>query len=175
METDRRLRTTNRRIFAAGSVVSAPGPAHDAGAEAKLAVRNALFFRRLQVRRSAVPRLTRTRPEIVRVGLDTEEALQLGSRVEAFTLAPDGGFLRLHLGRRSGKILGATLVAADAAERIVPLVLAVDRGIRFGAFAETSLPYPTPAEVFRRAALARRRERQAPAGTGFFGVWFRLY
>ncbi|MCA9107480.1 MAG: FAD-dependent oxidoreductase, partial [Planctomycetales bacterium] len=57
---DRRLRTTNRRVFAAGDICSRWQFTHAADFQARLAVRNALFFGRGSAERLVIPRCTYT-------------------------------------------------------------------------------------------------------------------
>ncbi len=196
VEVDRCLRTTNRAIFAAGGVVSPEGnkrnnvpPGLAPDVDARMAVRNALLFRRLERRRRTVPRVTYTDPQIARVGIDAETAAASPQRIETVTLPladadraglfGGEGFLRLHLRRRGGRffsfggaILGGTLVAPRAAELIAPLAMAVSRRMRLGDFAEIPLPHPSQSEIYRRAAFDWRR-RHRPA-RGLLGRWFQL-
>ncbi len=203
IEVDRRLRTTNRRIFAAGGVVVSNGQGFEgshsalvADADARIAVRNALLMRRLKRRRSSVPRATYTRPEIARVGMDAREA-EATRAVETLTVqladidrnrlwgGADSsrwmreGFLRLYLKRRTGKVLGGTLVADGAAELIGPLAIAVNRRLRLGVFADIPLPHPTYGEIYRRAAfmwlrqVARRRAR-SPIAARWAVLWLKI-
>lgn len=193
IEVDRHLRTSNRRIFAAGGVVTpegndwgivAPGLAPDA--DARMVVRNALLYRRLERRRRTVPRATYTRPEIARVGIGASAAAD-SSKVETLTvpladadrgnLFDDEGFLRIHVKRRGGEVLGGTVVADRAAELIGPLAIAVNQRMRLGVFAEIPLPHPTRGEIYRRAAFTWRR--QQAAGRKFsvsrlIGLWLKL-
>ena len=54
---------------------------------------------------------------------------------------------------RRGRVLGATIVGAQAGELIAPWSLAVHQGLNVRAFAEAVLPYPTLAEIGKRAAM----------------------
>ena len=56
--------------------------------------------------------------------------------------------------RPNGKILGATIVGAQAGELIQPWVLAMSQGLRISALAGMVVPYPTLGEVSKRAAGA---------------------
>ncbi len=200
IEVDRCLRTTNRRIFAAGGVVvpeeyewgiAPPGLAPDA--DARMAVRNALLFRRLERRRRTVPRVTYTRPEIARVGIGCREAAASAKSIQTLTVpladadrgglfGSDGsprangttGFLRLHLKRRGGEVLGGTLVADRAAELIGPLAMAVNQRMRLGVFADIPLPHPTRGEIYRRAAFVWRRLEARRKPAPLISFWLKL-
>ncbi len=52
-----------------------------------------------------------------------------------------------------GRILGATIVGAGAGELIATWVLAISRGLNIRAFAGIVVPYPTLAEIGKRAAI----------------------
>ena len=52
-----------------------------------------------------------------------------------------------------GKILGATIVGAAAGELITTWTLAISRGLNIRALAGMIVPYPTLAEIGKRAAI----------------------
>ena len=52
-----------------------------------------------------------------------------------------------------GRILGATIVGAGAGELITAWTLAVSQGLNIRAFAGIIVPYPTLAEIGKRAAI----------------------
>jgi pyruvate/2-oxoglutarate dehydrogenase complex dihydrolipoamide dehydrogenase (E3) component len=52
-----------------------------------------------------------------------------------------------------GLILGATIVGAAAGEQITAWTLAINHGLNIRAFAEIVVPYPTYAEIGKRAAI----------------------
>src|SRR5437870_7035979 len=82
---------------------------------------------------------------------DRRDRLPLGNRQEDF-----------HLRRGSDRTLGATLVAAHAGEMISELTLAMVGGLGLGKIAATIHPYPTQAEVVKRAGDAYNRTRLTP-------------
>jgi pyruvate/2-oxoglutarate dehydrogenase complex dihydrolipoamide dehydrogenase (E3) component len=53
---------------------------------------------------------------------------------------------------RRGKILGATIVGADAGELIAPWSLAISAGLKIKAMTDMIVPYPTLGEINKRAA-----------------------
>lgn len=184
VEVDARLRTHSSRIYAVGDVCSRWKLTHAADAQARLVVRNALFFGRGRADRLLIPRVVYTSPEVAAVGLCGEEARARGE-VETLTVpleevdrarleGEEGGFLRLHLERGTDRILGATLVGECAGE-IVPLVAhAISAGVGLERLGELVFPYPTRAEVLRRAADRVRRRRLTPRARRVLGVLLRL-
>jgi len=73
--TDRRLRSTNRRVFAIGDVAGRGAFTHLAGAHASLFVRNALFAQPVNAAALIVPRVTYTDPELAIAGMTEGEAV----------------------------------------------------------------------------------------------------
>jgi pyruvate/2-oxoglutarate dehydrogenase complex dihydrolipoamide dehydrogenase (E3) component len=176
---DDRLRTSNRRIYAAGDVCSAFKFTHAADAMARIVIQNALFFGRKKVSALVIPWCTYTEPEIAHVGLYEREARERGTDLTTITVALaeidravlDGdadGFARVHAERKSGRIVGATLVAAHAGEMIGEMALAITAGLTLGTLAGAIHPYPTQAEVWKRAGDAWNRARLTPRVRGIF-------
>jgi len=66
--------------------------------------------------------------------------------------ARDRGFIKVVAAR--GKVLGASIVGLHAGELIQPWVLAIQNGLKLSRMASLIAPYPTLAEVNKRAAGA---------------------
>jgi pyruvate/2-oxoglutarate dehydrogenase complex dihydrolipoamide dehydrogenase (E3) component len=172
VSVDDHLRTSNRRIFAAGDVCSRFKFTHAADAMARIVIRNALFLGRARMSALNIPWTTYTSPEIAHVGLYEHEARQRGHEVETLRfdleevdrvrLDGDGGLLKVHLRKGSDRILGATLVARNAGDMISELSVAMAAGAGLRTLADTIHPYPTQAEVFKRAGDAYNRSRLTP-------------
>jgi pyruvate/2-oxoglutarate dehydrogenase complex dihydrolipoamide dehydrogenase (E3) component len=182
------LRTSNPRVYAAGDVCSAWKFTHAADAHARLVIQNALFANRLFGRKRAsslvIPRVTYTDPEIAHVGMSADDAAAMGGRVTTFTadLAHndrailDGtaaGFARIHVGARSGRILGATLVAPHAGESIGELALAMTAKLSANDLTRTVHPYPTVADVWKRLGDQWSRTRLRPWIARLLARWLR--
>ncbi len=173
VKVDDRLRTSNRRIYAAGDVCSRFKFTHTADAMARIVIQNALFFGRAKVSDLVIPWCTYTDPEIAHVGLYADEAREQGIDLQTFTIelsnvdraildGEDEGLLKVHVKKGSDKIVGATLVASHAGDMISELTLAMTAGVGLGALAKTIHPYPTQAEVIKKAADAYSRTRLTP-------------
>lgn len=167
------LRTTNRRVYAAGDICSPYKFTHAADAMARVVLQNALFGGRKKASSLVIPWTTYTDPEIAHVGLYEHEAKERGLRVESFTVqlaevdraVLDGetkGFARLLVDQRNGRILGATVVARHAGEMIGEASLAMTEGLRASALSKAIVPYPTQAEVWKRLGDAHARTRLKP-------------
>lgn len=175
---DPHLRTTNRRIYAAGDLTGHPQFTHTAGVHGSLAGSNAVLGVRRSVNLTAVPRVTFTHPEVAAVGLPTDplpEGLRLlqwsNTHVDRAVAEGDAdGFTRL-VADRKGRILGATVVGPRAGETLAELTLAVKHGLRTRDLAATIHPYPTygdgpwnAAISDVRASLAKTPVKQAING-----------
>jgi len=173
VKVDDRLRTTNRRIFAAGDVCMPTKFTHAADAAAKLVVRNAFFFGRGRASALRVPWCTYTDPEVAHVGLYARDAEAAGVAIDTYTTpleandrsraeGEDRGFVKIHVKKGTDSIVGATIVARHAGELIAPLTLAMSAGYGLGRFVELILPYPTQSEAIKAAAGAYTRTRLTP-------------
>ena len=170
---DDRLRTANPRIHAAGDVCSTYKFTHAADAMARLVLRNAFFFGRVRASALVIPWATYTDPEIAHVGLSAAEAAAAGEAVRTLTVPfadvdraiLDGepeGFARVHVEARTGRLLGATVVARHAGEMIGEPTLAIAKGLTAADLSATVHPYPTQAEVWRKLGDAWQRTRLTP-------------
>jgi pyruvate/2-oxoglutarate dehydrogenase complex dihydrolipoamide dehydrogenase (E3) component len=161
---DRQLRTTNRRVYAIGDVAGGPQFTHLANYHAGIVIRHALF--RLPVRASdaALPWVTYTDPELAQVGQTEAEARRRGLRVRVLRWpyhendraqieqATRGHIKVLTTSR--GRILGASIVGRDAGELISTFTLAIAQRLNIRALAGVMVPYPTLAEIGKRAAMS---------------------
>jgi pyruvate/2-oxoglutarate dehydrogenase complex dihydrolipoamide dehydrogenase (E3) component len=173
VKVDDFLRTTNRRVFAAGDVCSAFKFTHAADAMARVVVRNALFFGRERVSRLVIPWCTYTDPEVGHVGLTLRQAAEQHVAVQTFRVplgqvdraVLDGeteGFAVAHVRRGTGRLVGATVVARNAGDILGELTLAVTANLGLGGFSRTVHAYPTQGEVLKKLGDAYQRSRLTP-------------
>ncbi|MGH6675862.1 MAG: FAD-dependent oxidoreductase, partial [Xanthobacteraceae bacterium] len=161
---DKHLRTTNKKVYAIGDVIGDAKSTHGASHHAGLVVRNALFRHAVAIDRRVIPRVTFTDPELAHVGLLEDEARAHCGAIRilrwpyrendrGLTSAATDGHMKV-VTDRSGGILGATIAGAAASENIAAWALAIGQKLKIGAFAGLIVPYPTYAEVGKRAAIA---------------------
>ena len=177
------LRTSNRRIFAAGDVCLEHQFTDAAKASAHIVVRNALCFGRERLSALMIPWCTYTDPEIAHVGHYVRQARERGIPVKTYTVpmhdvvraiadGEENGFVKVHVRDGSDKILGATVVARHAGEMINDLSLAIVAGIGLGTIARVIHAYPTQAEGIKKAAMANARTRAPRWMTWLRRWWF---
>ena len=185
VEVDDRLRTTNPRIYAVGDVASSYQFTHVADAQARMAVRNALFFGRSKASSLVIPAATYTSPEVARVGPTAAELTATGAQVETLTVpfhdvdrarldGDEEGFVQVHVREGKDEILGATIVAPHAGDLISQVTQAMKLGAGLEALGDVIFPYPTTAEAIRKAADQHRRKRLTPRAQRFFSAFFKL-
>jgi pyruvate/2-oxoglutarate dehydrogenase complex dihydrolipoamide dehydrogenase (E3) component len=149
---------------------------HVADYMARIVVQNSLTPIRAKARFQLVPSVTYTDPEVARVGLTAAEAETRGERIEIFQsefadldrAIVDGataGFAKI-VTRRSGRILGATIVGRGAGELIMELVLAMRFGIPLQTLDRVIHPYPTMSEIVKHTANQWYRRRYGESFRG---------
>lgn len=184
IDVDRRLRTSNPRIYAAGDVCSPAQFTHHADAHARIVVQNALFFPAASTSRLIVPHCTYTQPEVAQIGPHRITLDELGRKYDTYrvefseldrgkTQNDTVGFAEVLTESGSDKILGATIVGRDAGEQLAGICIAMSKGIGLGAIAGTVLPYPTRSEFLRRLADDYNRTKLTPTIRRIMSQWFR--
>jgi pyruvate/2-oxoglutarate dehydrogenase complex dihydrolipoamide dehydrogenase (E3) component len=180
---DDRLRTSNRRVYAAGDVCSRFQFTHAADAMARIVIQNALFFGRKRVSALTIPWCTYTDPEVAHVGLATEDTTTQGPRVRTILVPLSDvdravlddeteGFIRVR--HDGGRLLGCTIVAAHAGEMIGQASYAMARGASLTEFASTIYAYPTQAEALRKIGDAYQRSRLTAGARRWLERYFRF-
>ncbi len=162
VKVDRRLRTSNKRVFAAGDVCGGYQSTHMAGHHAGVVIKNALFRLPAAVESRAVPWVTYCDPELAHVGLDEDTARQREGAIRILRWPfhendraqaerrPEG--LVKVIATARGRVLGASVLGAQAGEVIQPWILAIANKIPLSAMAQMIAPYPTFGEANQRAA-----------------------
>ena len=160
---NRGLRTTNSRIYAIGDVTSGgPRYTHAATSHAEIVLRRALFWLPAKTNPALIPRITFTEPEIAHVGLSEQEARTAGHKINvlrwpfvendrAEAERETAGHVKV-VTTPGGRVLGATIVGAEASELIHLWSLVVSQRLNVKAVTGAVAPYPTRSEASRRAA-----------------------
>lgn len=169
IDTDRRLETSVKGVFAAGDVTGKLPFTHAADEMGRMAASNALGKGyRGRYRTDHTPWVTFTSPEVARVGVTEAEAATMGGMVaylpmsemdRAITDGAEEGFIKLIAGPKKltrrlfgGRIIGATIVAPRAGEMINEIALLMRSGSFTGRLAQTVHAYPTWGYGIQKAA-----------------------
>ena len=183
--TDNKLRTANKRVYAAGDCTSRLQFTHHADAHARAIVQNTLFAPTAKIEGLVVPHCTYTQPEVASVG-PTRQALEAaGTAFDTYEFdfteldrgraEIDGdGFARVHTKKGSDEILAATIVGHDAGEQIGAICLLMSNGLGLAAAGRALYSYPTRSEYLKRLADGYNRSRLTPTVARLFKSWLAL-
>ena len=160
---DKGLKTSNKKVYAIGDVASGPQFTHVANYHAGIVIRNALFRLPAKTNHDTVPWVTFTDPELAHVGLNETQARERHKTVRvlrwpyhendrAQAERETHGHIKV-VTAKNGRILGATIVGAHAGELITTWTLALTQGLNIRAMTGIVVPYPTLAEIGKRAAI----------------------
>jgi len=188
VKVNKRLQTTNPRIYAAGDICFPFKFTHTADAMAQIVIQNALFPHPFGLGHAStdsliIPWCTYTEPEVAHVGMYEADAKAKGLAVETYTYkldevdraildGEDEGFARVHLQRGTDKILGATIVAAHAGEMINEFSVLMKAGAGVKIIAGTIHPYPTQAEVNKKVVNLWRKAHFTQRTKNILSKWF---
>ena len=164
IRVNRKLKTSNRRVYAIGDVAAGQLQfTHAANYHAGLVIRNALFRLPVRVNNDAIPWVTYTEPELAQTGVTEAQARDRKVKFRilrwpyhdndrAQAERETRGHIKVIV-ERGGKIIGATIVGAQAGELITTWTLAIAQGLNIRAFTGIVVPYPTLSEIGKRAAI----------------------
>jgi pyruvate/2-oxoglutarate dehydrogenase complex dihydrolipoamide dehydrogenase (E3) component len=159
------LETLYPNIYAVGDVAGPYQFTHFAAHQAWFAAVNGLFghLKRFRADYRVLPWVTFTDPEVAHVGHNEASAKAAGLAFEvvrydlshldrALAEGTDRGFVKLLVEPGKDRLLGATIVAANAGELIAEPVLAMKHGLGLNKLLGTIHAYPTLAEANKYAA-----------------------
>ena len=165
ISTDEYLETLYPNIYAAGDIVGPYQFTHVASHQAWYAAVNGLFghLKKFKVDYRVIPWTTFIDPEVARVGLNEQEAIDKGIDFEvtrydfkdldrAVTESANHGFIKVITPKGKDKILGVTIVAEHAGDLMAEFVLAMKHNLGLNKILGTIHIYPTWAEGNKYAA-----------------------
>ena len=162
IKVDARLRTTNKRIFAAGDCRDGPRLTHAAGYDAGILIRNLIFRLPAKADYSVLPWVTFTDPELAQVGpTEAEARAKWGDKLVVLRSGFDhndraiaerrtaGGLKVMAVG---GRPVGATVCGPGAGEIIQYWELAIRTRLKLSSLSGGMAPYPTFGEISKATA-----------------------
>jgi len=175
VQTNDYLETLYPNIYAAGDVAGPYQFTHAAAHQAWYASVNALFgqLKRFKVDYRIIPWATFVDPEVARVGLNEQEAAEQGINYQVTRYGIDdldraiadgsaAGFVKVLTVPGKDKILGVTIVGAQAAELIAEFVIAMKYNLGLNKVLGTIHIYPTMAEANKYVAGEWKRAQVNP-------------
>lgn len=162
IEVNESLVTANKKVFAIGDVIGGLQFTHVANYHAGLVIRQALFKMPVKINPGIIPWVTYTDPELAHVGLTFEQAKEKHGDVQvlrwpyhendrAQAERHTHGMVKVVVDKK-GRILGASIVGHNAGELIQMWSLAISQKLKIKAMTDWISPYPTMAEINKRAA-----------------------
>ena len=176
------LQTSNPHIYAAGDVAGPFLFTHMADAQARVVVRNIVMpfqLLRQKIDYSVVPWCTYIDPEVATVGLTESAAQKMNVACDVFVQKfsavdravverEEAGFAKVVVAKGSDRILGVTLVGANAGDLVHEFVLAMKYRIGLGKIAAAIHAYPTLAEIARKMGDQYNKTRLTPTARKIF-------
>ncbi|MBH0064464.1 FAD-dependent oxidoreductase [Psychrobacter sp. SZ93C1] len=169
--TNEYLETLYPNIFAAGDIVGPYQFTHVAAHQGWYAAVNGLFgnLKKFKVDYRVIPWTTFIDPEVARVGLNEQDAIDKGIEYEitrfefkeldrAITDSAAKGFIKVITPKGKDKILGVTIVSEHAGDLIAEFVLAMKHGLGLNKILGTIHSYPTWAEGNKYVAGEWKRD-----------------
>ncbi|MBT5410618.1 MAG: FAD-dependent oxidoreductase [Nitrosomonadales bacterium] len=169
VKVNKSLRTSNKRIYAAGDVTQGMGGlTHAAGYHAGKLIQNFYFSPPLmgdflaKANISSMPSVIYSEPEFASIGLTEKKAEKLSLKVKCLTwsfnendraiseLSTLGGVKII--ANSKGKILGGSIIGEQAGEMIHLISMAMVNNIKISGLAKIISPYPTRSEAIKRAS-----------------------
>lgn len=167
---NQKLQTTNPRIYACGDAIGGYQFTNIANYEARVALKNALFFPLFKVNYRSIPWAIFSTPQLARVGLTEVQAKrnygntvvvlrQYFKSVAAAQISGETtGICKLIL-LENGVILGAAFVGTQAVELINVVALAIAQNLKVDALIQLAPIYPSFSEIFGQLTVDWRRQR----------------
>lgn len=155
-------------VYAAGDIIGPPTLAHVATYEAIQAV-NGMFGHSKPKRVTNFPGCTYCQPQVASTGVTEKKAKELGLdyKIGKFPFVASGkavaanasdGFVKLISDAKTGEILGAHIIGADATELITEYCLAMEMEGTIDEIHGTIHAHPTLSEALAEAAAATHNE-----------------
>lgn len=158
------LKTSVPNIYAAGDCTAKVMLAHFAAYQGRLAVDNMADpenARKYTTRN--IPSCIFTEPEIANIGLSQEEAENQGieTKINKFDFLGSGmakileetdGFIKLVSDKKTGQIIGGSIIGPRATELISILSVAIQSGFKLSQLQNIMLPHPTLSETITDTA-----------------------
>ncbi len=160
IKVNRKMRTSNRRVFACGDVTGEMPLTHVAELQAGIVIANMIFKLPKKISYETVPAVVYTEPEVATVGISVEQCKSLSSG-EVYQFEVDqldravtdnnkAGMAKILTD--NGRIVGAHIIAPHAGELIHELALAVQERMKVSKLTSLVHAYPSYSQLNKRLA-----------------------
>jgi len=164
IEVDKKMRTSNKKVYAIGDVAGGLQFTHMAGYHAGLVIRSILFRLPAKENTQIIPWCSYTDPELANIGHTEASARETYGKINilrwpyaendrAQAERKTAGLIKI-VARTNGKILGVGIAGTNAGEMMNFWALAVAKGMKVRDITSYVSPYPTMSEIGKRAATS---------------------
>ena len=161
VQTNNKLQTSQKHIYAIGDSNGKFLFTHMAAAEASVIIRRVALHAGGTIDYRAVPWVTYTDPEIASIGHNEASASKDGITYHTVVKSFEGNDRALAEGAPEGKIkivldrkervIGVQIVAFHAGDLILPALFAVTQNWKVNSFLSPVYPYPTMGDIYKGA------------------------
>lgn len=163
------LRTSNRRVFAAGDVINKGMKLETLAAKEGTIVADNIFGRQTKMDFTAVPFVVFTTPNVAIAGLSEVEVTKkykacscsvvpISVTSKGKILQEEDGLVKMVIHPTTRRILGVHVVAHNAAEFITEASMAIKKRMTIEEVIDINHVFPTMAEALKLAALGFKRD-----------------
>jgi pyruvate/2-oxoglutarate dehydrogenase complex dihydrolipoamide dehydrogenase (E3) component len=162
IKVDRRMRTSQKHIYAAGDVTGEYQFTHAAGYEGGIVISNAIFRLPRKVNYTFLPWATYTDPELASIGMNEKGAKAAGMNYSVWIEKFKENDRSLAEGEMVGRIkmildekekpVGIQILGPRAGELVSEWVAVMNGGVKLSTLAQAVHPYPTLGEINKRVA-----------------------
>jgi pyruvate/2-oxoglutarate dehydrogenase complex dihydrolipoamide dehydrogenase (E3) component len=167
ISVNRKMQTTNKKIYACGDVTGEMPLTHVAELQAGIVIANMIFKLPKKISYDVIPSVVYTQPEVAQVGVTVEQckALKHGEVFQfeisqldrAITDNSKTGTAKILTDK--GRIIGAHIIAPHAGEMIHELALAIQEGMSVSKITSLVHAYPSYSQLNKRLAGQYYSER----------------
>jgi len=160
IKVNRKMQTSNKRIYACGDVTGEMPLTHVAELQAGVVIANLIFKMPKKISYDVVPAVVYTDPEVAQVGISVEQckALKKGevhqfdvSQLDrAITDNNKAGVAKILT--NNGRVVGAHIISPHAGELIHELALAVQENLKIAKITSLVHAYPSYSQLNKRLA-----------------------
>ena len=164
---NRKMQTSNKKIYACGDVTGEMPLTHVAELQAGVVIANMIFKIPKKISYDVVPSVVHTEPEVAQVGVSVEQCRQLKkgevfhfdvSQLDrAITDNNKTGVAKILTNK--GRVIGAHLIAPHAGELIHELALAVQENMKISKLTSLVHAYPSYSQLNKRLAGQYYKDR----------------
>lgn len=167
IQVDRKMRTSNKRVYACGDVTGEMPLTHVAELQAGIIIANMMFKLPKKISYDVVPAVVYTDPEVAQVGLSVEQCkahkhgevhrFEVAELDRAVTDNARSGVAKILTVK--GKVVGAHIIAPHAGELIHELALAVQQRMHISKITSLVHAYPSYSQLNKRVAGQYYKDR----------------